>query len=320
LEVAYVGNNSHDLLLNGNGPGANFNTVPIGAMLSSKNGGVDPNSLTANNFRPIPAFGDVYAATNNLYANYNSMQVTWVRTKGKYTINMNYTYGRSMGIVGEYDQYNLSNDYGVTSQDRRQIFNIAYSIELGSPVKSNKALGGMVNGWQLSGITQFESGPNLSAYQSENFGMNLNGYKIPGTTFNVSNESLLGTSDIQLGPLLTCDPRKGLATHQYINPNCFSFPKSIGENGYTILPPIYGPSFFNSDLGLFKNFSLGEQRKLQFRFNAYNFLNHPLWSFNGNNLSLGFDGTTGAVNTPLFGTVNEKQGHRVVQAAVKFYF
>ena len=30
--------------------------------------------------------------------------------------------------------------------------------------------------------------------------MNLNSYKIPGTTFNVSNTSLLGTPNIQLTP------------------------------------------------------------------------------------------------------------------------
>ncbi len=85
------------------------------------------------------------------------------------------------------------------------------------------------------------------------------------------------------------------------------------------MPAIYGPAFFNSDLGMFKNFNITESKKLQFRFNAYNFLNHPLWSFNGSNLNLGFN-PNGTVNTPLFGTVTEKQGHRVVQAAVKFYF
>jgi hypothetical protein len=60
--------------------------------------------------------------------------------------------------------------------------------------------------------------------------------------------------------------------------------------------------------------------KLQFRFDGYNFLNHPLWSFNGNNLTLGFDPATGKLNTPTFGTVTQKQGNRVIQLAVKFYF
>jgi hypothetical protein len=180
-------------------------------------------------------------------------------------------------------------------------------------------LEGLVNGWQLSGITQLESGPNLSAIQGENFGMNLNSATIPGTSYIISNVSLLGTPDIQLNPVLTCNPSSGLGPHQYINPSCFSSPKAIGQNGPTVMPAIYGPAFFNSDLGMFKNFNITESKKLQFRFNAYNFLNHPLWSFNGSNLSLGFD-PSGAINTPLFGTTTNKQGHRVIQAAVKFYF
>ena len=56
-------------------------------------------------------------------------------------------------------------------------------------------------------------------------------------------------------------------------------PTQIGQNGPTTLPVVYGPAFFNTDLGLFKNFDLKEGKRLQFRFNGYNFLNHPLWSF-----------------------------------------
>ena len=278
LEVAYVGNRSHSLP-NSSGAGSNINLVPVGAMLASKNGGVDPNSLTANNFRPLQGFSDLYLATNNAYANYNALQVTWVRTKGRYTINMNYTYGKAMGIVNPaLDQYNLTNDYGVQSANRTQIFNAAYSMELGNPINNNKIAGGFVNGWQLSGITQIESGPNLTGIQGQNFGMNLNGYKIPGsisalnpTGINVSNVSLLGTNDIQLNPVLTCNPTSGLAAHQYINPSCFAIPTGIGQNGPSVLPAIYGPAFFNSDLGLFKNFQIKESKKLQFRFNGYQF-------------------------------------------------
>jgi hypothetical protein len=86
------------------------------------------------------------------------------------------------------------------------------------------------------------------------------------------------------------------------------------------MPAFYGPAFFNSNLALFKNFQISEQKKLQFRFDGYNFLNHPLWSFTGSDLSLGFDGTTGKVNTPNFGKVTQKQGNRVVQLSAKFYF
>ena len=320
LEVAYVGNRSRDLAQS-SGQGSSINLVPAGTLLASKNGGVDPNSLTADNFRPLKGFGNIAVATNGLYSNYNAMQATWVRTKGRYVINMNYTYGKAMGIIdASRDPFNLQNDYGVLPSNRTHIFNAAYSVELGNPTR-NKGLGYAINGWQLSGITQWQSGANLTGLSSNNaFGTAFNGLKIPGTQFNVSSASLLGTDAIQLNPVITCNPASGLGANQYVNPNCCAAPTAVGQNGPTVLPAVYGPAFFNADLGLFKNIQMGEQRKLQLRLNAYNFLNHPLWSFNGNNLNLGFDGTTGKVNTPNFGTVTEKQGHRVVQVALKFYF
>jgi hypothetical protein len=324
LELSYVGNRTRDIPSAGNGGTLGFNSlninlVPKGAMLSSKNGGVDPNTLVADHFRPLLGYSDLYITTANGYSNYNAFQATWVRSKGRYSINMNYTYGKAMGILGFYNQFNLADNYGVLANNRTHIFNAAYSIQLPDATK-NKLAGGFANGWQFSGITQLESGPNLSGTQGQNFGMNLNNAKIQGTNFNVSNVSLLGTPDIQLNPLLTCNPRSGLGPHQYINPNCFAPPTQIGQNGGTILPPIYGPAFFNTDLALFKNFKISESRTLQFRFDGYNFLNHPLWSFNGGNLGLSFDPNTLKQNDPVFGQTTFKQGHRIIQMAVKFMF
>src|SRR5206468_7257652 len=68
LEVAYVGNMTRDLALT-SGAGSNINLVPVGAMLASRNGGVDPNSLTANDFRPLKGFSNLNLATNGAYAN-----------------------------------------------------------------------------------------------------------------------------------------------------------------------------------------------------------------------------------------------------------
>ncbi|HEV2417604.1 MAG TPA: carboxypeptidase-like regulatory domain-containing protein [Terriglobia bacterium] len=328
MEISYIGNRSRDIPTTGNGGTAGFNTdninlVPVGAMLSSKNGGVDPAKLVADNFRPLLGYSDLYLATSNAYANYNALQVSWLRTKGRYTIDLNYTYGRAMGIIGSNgnigNQFNLASNYGVLSSNRTHLFNAAYSVVLPSPGRG-KLEDGILNGWQLSGITQLESGPNLTGYQNQNFGMNLNSAKIPGTTFNISNVSLLGTPDIQLNPVLTCNPRANLAPHQYINASCFAMPTQIGQNGPTILPPVYGPAYFDSDLGLFKTFKITESKSLQFRIDGYNFMNHPLWSFNGGNLGLSFDPTSGKVNNPTFGTVTTKQGHRIIEMTVKFYF
>jgi len=87
----------------------------------------------------------------------------------------------------------------------------------------------------------------------------------------------------------------------------------------------YGPAYFNSDLAVFKNFQISEHKKLQFRIQAYNFLNHPLWSFNGtSNLQLNFqqDPTTQAITQTNadFGKTTTKEGNRVLEFAAKFYF
>jgi hypothetical protein len=71
LEVAYVGNRSKSLP-NSSGAGSNINLVPVGAMLASRNGGADPNNLTADNFRPLLCFSNLFLATNNAYASYNA--------------------------------------------------------------------------------------------------------------------------------------------------------------------------------------------------------------------------------------------------------
>ena len=118
LEVAYVGNQSRNLL-NQSGVGSDINLVPVGAMLSSKNGGADPNGLNANNFRPLLGFAGLPLATHNLYANYNSAQIKYLRTKGRAVISVNYTFGKALGIVSStLDQFNINNDYGVQSTNR----------------------------------------------------------------------------------------------------------------------------------------------------------------------------------------------------------
>jgi hypothetical protein len=335
FEAAYVGNRSRDLGNTSGGAGSNINMVPLGAMLTATN----PGLADANKFRPLQGYGNLNQATNNLYANYNSMQLSWARHVGRYTVQANYTLQKALGIVAPtYNPFNLRSNYGVLPSDRRQLFNIAYSIDEGTLVHSdNRFVNGAANGWQISGITQIESGANLtyggtySGVPNTNFGMNLNGAIIPGSIsmanpkgIPINNQSILGTNAVQLNPIVTCNPLSGLGPHQYINGNCFAAPTTVGKNGPTLLPVAYGPKYFDSDLAVFKNFSVTESKKLQFRIQAYNFLNHPLYSFNGSNLNLNFvqDPVTLQLTqtSSNFGKVTQKQGARVMEFAVKFYF
>jgi len=339
-EVAYVGNRARDLS-NYNSSVGNLNVLPYGTLFQPQNIGLFgttghvSNSPSQQALLPYTLYQNIQQINHFEYSNYNSLQTSWNKQSGHANWLLNYTFSKSLGIRGENgtngvgDPTNIRNDYGVLPNDRTHIFNAAYVYQEGSIVHGNKFVGGVVNGWQISGITQFQSGSPLQAVNSSNFGMG--GTFLPGTTLpngvslagvGLSNEAVTGSNNINMQPILTCDPRKGLANHQYMNGNCFAVP-GPGENGSFIFPYIKGPAFFNSDLSLFKNFQIRESKKIQFRFSAYNFLNHPLTSYNpaggDGNLTLGFN-SAGKLTNNTFGYANFLNGNRSVQLVLKFFF
>ena len=352
LEMAYVGNRSRDLQNTQGGAGSNINLVPAGAMLSAPN----PGTANSNLYRPLQGYGDLNLSTNNLYSNYNALQVSWARHAGIYVIQANYTWQKALGIpLPTADPFNLANDYGVLPSDRRNLFNAAYSIDLGNRVHVNPFVNGALNGWQFSGITQLQSGANLTYggnytnNPNTNYNMSLtcvataaemaagiscpqSAAIIPGsisstnpTGIPINNQSILGTNAALLTPLVTCDPSAHRGAHQFVNGNCFAPPTVVGQSGPANLPVSYGPSYFDWDLAVFKNFQMSEARKLQFRVQAYNFLNHPLYSFpSGSLLTLQYeqDPVTQQFTqaNSSFGTTNQKQGQRILEFAAKFYF
>ena len=200
-------------------------------MLTATN----PATANANNYRPLQGYGDLNFATNNLYQNYNAMQVSWARHAGMYTIQANYTWQKAMGIISpNIEPFNLASNYGALPANRGQLFNAAYSIDLGTRSIPMRLVNGVGNGWQFSGITQLESGANLT-YGGNGFGGNaINGNlqrivhllarswgrlaRSPPRSFRVrvsvanpngiaiNNQSILGTSSQELHPYLTCNP------------------------------------------------------------------------------------------------------------------
>ena len=202
-------------------------------------------------------------------------------------------------------------NYGTLGYDRTHIFNSAYIVQLPSPVHGNRLLQGAVNGWQLSGITQIQSGPSLQPNTSGT----LNAGFLPG----VSNQSILGTDSQVLRPLVTCNPR----SQKYFNPSCFASPTQINQNGSAVLPTIKGPAFLDTDLGVYKNFAMRDKRNIQFRLTGFNFINHPLPQFGvGSDVDLqltgGANGTN--TNTATTGTPRLEVGRRVLELAIKYVF
>ncbi len=161
---------------------------------------------------------------------------------------------------------------------------------------------------------------------------------------NINNVVWMGTPDYLLMPTLSCNPVGGSATHQFMKATCFGIPLPGGPTsgqfalstnpsgqGVYRLPYIHGPAFQKHDLSVFKDFSVREGKTLEFHASAFNFLNHPLVSFNNNdNSNLNLGNVLGAVpgqsltqaelGYKNFGIANVKYGSRLLELGAKFMF
>jgi hypothetical protein len=145
----------------------------------------------------------------------------------------------------------------------------------------------------------------------------------------VSNQSILGTDGMVLEPYLTCDPRNGGG--KFFNTSCFAVPTNRGTNGPTVWPTIVGPAYFDTDLGVYKDFRVTERQKVEFRLTAFNILNHPNQQFglgSDVNLSLGCPSGQTCTSASQFVNTNSKTtgtplysyGNRTVELALKYSF
>jgi hypothetical protein len=270
------------------------------------NGSGQP-TFNANDYRPMVNYQDIYLITHGSYANYNSVQASWHKQSGPVTYLLNYTFGKVLGIRdGQTDNgdgngtavnpFSLRDNYGPLAYDHTQILNLSYVWNLPKPIHGNHLLGGAVNGWQLSGWTTYQSGaplqPNLGGNMNAVYPGGLttplvgapdlpnNAIQLPNGLYanGISPSTWFGSNAYQvLLPVVTCDPRKH-ASGAYFNPNCFA-PPAYGQQGTLNIPYLHGPAYFDSDLGIYKNFNVTERQKIQFRVSATNWLNHPLRQF-----------------------------------------
>lgn len=303
---------------------------------------IGARGVAANYFRPNPQFSSLFYLDSGGDSYYHGLQATLRRRfENGFSFGMAYTFSKSIDNMSvdpvgassggglsttnsrtATDIYDWRLDRAVSDFDRRHVLVVNGLWEL--PFGRNKAIGGkapalvnhIIGGWSLNGILFAMTG---QPFQVQSGALTAHNGKVSrADIIGTKPEAKLRNVDGVLGPVLFTSA--DLAQ--------FGFP-AAGSNGLQARNAFRGPGYTNLDMGLFKNFSITERFKLQFRAEFFNALNHanfesPRDSTDGSTLitSTGFGRTCcSAASTPSSANVIATgESARVVQLALKLSF
>jgi len=290
LEIGYLGSHSYRLERmfdwNETTPGV------IGSVQSRK---------------PYPEFTKVQEIGNVAQARYNSLAVKLTRrlheglsVLGGYTLSKSEDNGSGIRTLGgdtlfPQNSFCLDCEWGLSIFDVRHRFVASVLYELpfgdGKPFLKSGVGGAILGGWQLSTIITKSSG-------------------FPRTVFTGTDRSNTGGG--QDRPNVTGQdpnlPGDQQTIARWFNTDAY-VTQAAGTFGNAGRDTVIGPGVFRVDASIIRNFRFG-QKALQFRLEAFNALNSPIWNDPNTTLS-----------NPLYGTINStRTPMREVQLGLKYIF
>jgi hypothetical protein len=257
-----------------------------------------------------PNFGRIQLVDNSANANYNSGFIKLTRRfNAGLSVLTSYTYGRSVdnssgirvqGLDTLFPQnsYCAKCEWGLSAFDSRHRFvtSVLWDVPVGRGRQvdvQNTFLNGVIGGWQLGGIWTVESGFPQT--------ITIGGTDRSGAGGLFDRPNATGLSEYLDDPT---------PTHWYNSAAFVLQPAgtfgNVGRNGIT------GPGLLTLDFSAHKEFRMfySESHTLQFRFEAFNAMNHPAWGApNGNIQSSDFGRITGTA-----------VAMRQLQVALKYFF
>jgi len=311
-------------------------------------------AYAANFLKEYPGYGTIQYRGGMGSANYHSLQTMMQRRFGRgLTYAVSYTWGKAMTTAngdGDYQNPVCSRcyDYRRASFDRKH--NLAINYVWNTPAFAkyffDNAIGRAIfDNWQLSGISQFQSGspaePNFGLVsKAGNTGLNIN-QRVAGSWTEGPRIQVVGNP-------LPADQ----ARNYWMDYSALRLP-DIGQIGGS-RSWIDNPGLNVHDISIYKNFPLWSEKErfVQFRLEMFNAFNHP--NFTGFNSGMTFEmadvamsdytakqqaspqsvrGFVGGISPPSASTyrlgrgnseVNGQPGfisaNRVIQLGMKLYF
>jgi len=268
----------------------------------TSNAGPNPNAYRTY----APGMDNIYSLENTANSSYDAFQFTLRRVAAPLTLGVAYTYSHSFDNASDRSDSNFVNSFDVrgnrasSNYDQRHLLHVNYIYDLPlrpflqhflsninsdpnpdnhTPVPppssffSSKLSGLLLDHWQLSGITLFETGIPFSVINegdtsngvsvTDNSGV-FNGvgagaYPDICSTYSSSTPTVSKNSSGS-GPLLR-------------NPAKFCAPRALtfGNAGRNVER---NPSRLNFDMAMERHFNVWERGNLEFRAEAFNVFNH----------------------------------------------
>lgn len=222
------------------------------------------------NIRPYIRYGTITYIETSARSRYNGLLSSFnYRLQKGFTITLAYTYSKNYtdstndrdAIDDPQNPFDTSTEYAEARTSRPHIFSASYVYELPFFKKSSNSLARLLlSGYQISGITNFESGPPIPRV-------------IIASTQNGTIGSYANMNGDPSGGLAgTIDP---VTTLPFLfDPTVFSTP-DVGTYGNAPRAFIHSPGRKQTNLALTKQFYFNKDRNryLQFRVESFNLFN-----------------------------------------------
>jgi len=280
VEADYVGNLARHLIRQ---PDINLATFEALKANLPANGG--PN-VNVNALRPYKGYTSIRMRFSDSTSNYHAMQLFAAKRTGDIRMTMSYTWSKVLTDASGLndnpeDPFNRKYNYGPATFDRRHIFVTTYTYTVPFFSRSHGFTKSVLDGFELSGITRFQSG----AY------------------FTPVGNTLLGSrrADYLGGGALLPNGKRSQAA--WVNKAAFA-PSAETRRGTAGVGIIEGPGSQVWDFSLRRRFPITERIKLQFQadiFNAFNRTNFRDMDVNLANASFGTLTAAGPARSIQFG-------------------
>lgn len=305
VDIGYAGNVGRHLLWS-----RALNAVPYGTHFRPE--AIDPTTnrpYPAAFLRPVIGWNNITELEHASSSNYHSLQVSANRRFQRgFQFGFAWTWSKTMNY-GDEDGNGVSPfipvrvwNYGLASYDRTHTVRINWIYDIPAPKWKSSLARAALRGWQLTGITTFQSGAPVGVGYSTTTAIDITGSPTEGARVVVTGNPVL--------------PKSERTFDRFFRTEVFKLP-AVGTWGNAARTQFRGPGINNWDISAIKNFPIWEKMRLQYRCEAYNAFNHT--QFSAVNATARFDAQGNQVNT-LFGQMSAARSARIVQMALRFVF